>query len=94
MKKKVELFNSIPIFWRAASGLLLCITAGMFVASLFIPPQGVIDKSVLVAGGILMTPLCFFCLLCIKAVSGVEIDLKNKTLKLKAEKNETTTSTD
>ena len=94
MKKKIELFNSIPFFWRASSGALLFITAGLFVASLFLPPQGIIDKSVLIAGGILMTPLFFFCILCTKAVSGVEIDLKNKTLKLKTEKNETTTTKD
>jgi hypothetical protein len=91
MKKKIELFNSIPFFWRAISGLLLVVTAGLFIASLFLPPEGIIDRSVLIAGGILMTPLCFFCLLCIKAVSGVEIDLKNKTLKLKTDKNETNT---
>lgn len=94
MKKKIELFNSIPFFWRAISGLLLVVTAGLFIASLFIPPEGVIDRTVLIAGGILMTPLCFFCILCTKAVSGIEIDLKNKTLKLKSEKNETTTKKD
>lgn len=70
----------------------MIVTITLFVVGFILPPQGEISGSVLLAGGILMLPVCVFIIGCarVAGVGGaVEIDLKNGNIKFG--KDETTT---